>query len=442
MKNKFTILFENLIRKGFIFKKISRELKETEFYSVEKLEAYQNDHLRKLVAHCFKYVPYYQDLFRRLHLTPEDIQTKEDLKKLPYLDKQILRDQFDRLKSRKIPYFLYNIGKTSGTSGIPVSTLRDVISINFENAALWRSWENAGDHSLRRVTLRGEKVVPVTQLNPPFWRYSADKNELVMSSFHLSIHTAQWYIDKIHEHKPEVIYAYPSAVYLLARYCRELKANVSVKYVFTSSEVLTESIRQYVEETFNCRIYDWYGQSERVSAIGMCEKGTYHIMEDYSITELIDFGNGPEIVGTTLHNYAMPLLRYRTGDLVESLDEKCSCGRHFREIRQIGGRRPEYIILADGNRIPSVLLEYSLDLSENVLEGQLVQERAGEIMINVTGNKLFGEADKARLIEMAKGYTSNDMVVKVNEMEKIPRGPNGKLHHFISRMNAGGEANE
>ncbi len=429
------VLLDRLIRKGKTFDKISRELKETEFYSAEKLEEYQNLHLRKMISHCYRHVPYYRGVFDELKLKPEDIQTREDLKKLPYMDKRLLQDHFEQLKSRRIPGFLYTTGRTSGTSGFPVSTLRDFYSINFENAALWRFWGNAGDHGLKRITLRGENVVPISRTEPPYWRYSADRTELVMSSYHLNPDSAVTYFQKIEEHAPEVIYAYPSAVYLLARLCRMLKRKLSVRFVFTSSEILTEHVRKYVEDTFGCRVFDWYGQSERVAAAGMCEKGTYHILEDYSITELVDFGNGTEIVGTTLHNYAMPLLRYRTEDVVIPEAASCTCGRGFREISGIMGRKHGYVQLADGARIPSILLEYSIDLSTNVIEAQLVQKKAGEIIINVCGNKKFGDTDRRRLIVTAKEHTADDITVILNEMDQIPRGPNGKFQHFVSHLN-------
>lgn len=434
MKNKLLVFLDHFIRKGVMFQIISKELKKTESYSAEELEAYQNFHLRKMIVYCYRYVPYYRNLFKKLHLKPEDIRTRDDLKKLPYLDKQILKDQYKQLKSRSLRGFIHTTGRTSGTSGIPATTLRDYYSINFENAALWRFWGNAGDNGSKRVTLRGEIVVPVNQTEPPFWRYSADRSELVMSSYHLNMDNAGSYVRKINEHMPESIYAYPSSVYLLARYCQELNLKISVKVVFTSSEILTEKVRRLVEDTFGCKVFDWYGQSERAAAAGMCERGMYHLAEDYSIVELADMGKGMEIIGTTLHNYAMPLLRYKTGDVVEVNDGLCSCGRPSRAISGIKGRKPGFVWLANGGRIPSVLLEYSIDLATNVIEAQLVQEKAGEIIINVAGNGNFNSDDRIRLIEAAKKHTSMDMVVILNETKKIPRGPNGKFQHFLSRV--------
>jgi len=167
----------------------------------------------------------------------------------------------------------------------------------------------------------------------------------------------------------------------------------------------------------------------------MCENNTYHIVEDYSITEIIEIEGKQEIIGTTLHNYAMPSLRYRTGDFVVLAEDKCTCQRNSREILEISGRSSNYIVLPNGNKIPSILLECCMNLANNVIEVQLIQEHVGEIIINYTGNNKFDDQDKTELIKKALEHTASDMLIELNEMKKIPRGPNGKFFNFVSRLN-------
>src|SRR5690606_28221227 len=107
-----------------------------------------------------------------------------------------------------------------------------------------------------------------------------------------------------------------------------------------------------IEERFGCRVFDWYGQNERVAAIGTCEQGRYHLMSDYSYVELEPTPEGLEIVGTGFNNLAMPLIRYRTGDFVQLQDvDSCSCGRAFPVVRRIIGRDDDYIKLPDGSHV-------------------------------------------------------------------------------------------
>src|SRR5690606_6958423 len=109
----------------------------------------------RMIHHCYREVPYYTDLFRRLNLPPDDIQVPREFARLPSMDKPTVRDNFDKLIARKHRNFLCREGMTSGTTGLPGRFVRDFNSINFENASVWRHWHSHGDHGKRRVSLRG-----------------------------------------------------------------------------------------------------------------------------------------------------------------------------------------------------------------------------------------------------------------------------------------------
>lgn len=434
MDSQIKSLIYIFLKQGLTFKKIVKKLMLSQYYSTEQLEEIQNGKLRKMIEHCYKNVPYYTELFNQLKLKPEDIQTKEDLNKLPYMDKYVVRANFEKLIARNTPRIFSSVAETSGTTGTPSKFLRDYRSINFESAALWRFRDAVGGNGARRVVLRGDVVVPVDRDVPPFWKHYPFNNELYMSSYHISSENAGIYLKKMKEFKAETIYGFPSSVYLLAKYFNDMGRKFQLKAVFTSSETISDKQRALIESVFMCRIYDWYGQVERISAIGQCEKGTYHIIEDYSITETIDTGNGLEIVGTDLNNYTMPLLRFRTADIVELGHEKCSCGRNFRVISRILGRNLHYIISPEGKKISLFLISDSIDFDNNINEVQFIHEQKGEIILNIVKNEKYTEKDAAVIVKKIKERTSPNMLVKINEVEKIPRGPNGKAVDSIIKQ--------
>lgn len=424
---------KKLIRQGFTFNIILKNLEKSQYFSTLQLEQLQNKKLQKIVRHCYKNVPYYRNLFDNLNLKPEDIKTKKDLEKLPFLDKYIIKENYDKLIAKNKSKFFCNIGQTSGTTGTPLELYRDYYSINFENAIVNRFYSNVIDlKSTRKVTLRGQLVVPVEKQTPPFWEYDRADNDLIMSSYHLSNKTAKIFVQKIKEFNPQVIYAYPSAVYLLAQHFDILKESLDLKAIFTSSEKLEQNQREFIERVFNCNIYDWYGQAERVVAIGQCEKGKYHIIEDYSIVETIPSENGLELVGTNLDNYIMPLLRYKTGDYVKLGLDECSCDKKFRTISEIQGREATYILTKDGpqyvafNHIPRGV--------ENLIEMQIVQEKIGELLLNITTNSEFSEKAEQKLIKNVIEHTSDDMKVRINRTNGIPRSSNGKFQAVINKL--------
>lgn len=427
MDSQIKTLIYKFLREGFTFRKMLKQLNRSQYYTLEQLELLQNKELQKLVKHCFKNVPYYTELFNRLQLKPEDIRTKNDLIKLPYLDKRIVKENFNKLTATNIPKIVAAKAETSGTTGTPSLFLRDYSSINFENAALWRFRKAAIGKGTKRVILRGDIIVPVDKVTPPFWKSYPLNKELYMSSYHINYKNAAIYFDKMSEFGAEEIYAFPSSVYLLAKYFKDLGKKFKLKAVFTSSENISSKQRKLIEDVFMCRIFDWYGQVERVSAIGQCEKGTYHIIEDYSITETVQTDNGFELVGTSLHNYIMPLLRFKTGDLVNLSQSKCTCGRNFRSITKIQGRCLEYILTPDGNKIPLFLVTDSIDFEDNVSEAQFIQEKKGELIINIVKDDKYSEKDKLKIIRSIKEHASADMLVVINEVNSIPRGANGKV---------------
>jgi phenylacetate-CoA ligase len=419
-------------RQGPIFGRYLKRLEESAQFSPEKLRRLQNWQLQKMINHCYRNIPYYQDLFRQLKLTPSQIKTIDDLEKLPLMDKKMVNDNYDKLIARNRKNILCRLGSTSGSTGTPAKFFRDYGSINFENAVVWRHWNNAGDFGKKRITLRGDIIVPVTQSHPPFWKYNRANHELLMSGYHLSLANSKIYIEEILKFQPEVLYCYPSTAYLLAKFFQQQNVQCRFDAIFTSSESLEPHIRAYIEDVFESRIYDWYGQAERVAAICQCKEGGYHIQDDYSVVELNDTPYGQELVGTHLNNFVMPLLRYRTYDYVSPRDEACPCGSAFRLVDRILGRNYSYILTPEGSRIS--ITNHIPRGVQNLLETQFYQEKPGELIINVLTNGHFSEIDRALLLRNTLEHTSPKMHVIVNEVDGIPRGPNGKFISIINKL--------
>jgi phenylacetate-CoA ligase len=420
-------------RYGVCFDRYSRLLEKTARFSPQALEAFQNERLQRLVHEAYHHIPYYRDLFSALKFKPEAIQTAADLRKLPYLTKELVVANFDKLISLQKRTLFCKVAKTSGTTGSPARFIRSFNAINFENAAIWRQWKIAGDSGKRRITLRGEVVVPMSQSKPPFWRFNPASRELIMCGFHLNENTFDAYLQKIMAFQPQILSSYPSNAYALAKYFQQKKITHHFDAVFTSSETLSPGVRRFIEDTFQTRVYDWYGQAERVAAIGHCRQGTYHIQEDYSLVELAPMGQSFEIVGTHLFNEVMPLIRYKTGDLVKMNTQRpCECGSHFRTVAAITGRACDYILTPEGYRISAA--NHIFHGVENVLEGQLYQENTECLIIKVVAGSGFTEQNRAELLRNARENTSERMNIVVEEVDHIRRAPNGKFQSIVSRL--------
>ena len=430
-------LLKHYLRTGKLFKKYLKELEKTEKYSLHELNEYQNEKLRKVIKCAYENVPFYRRIFMERGLKPFDIRTKDDLQKLPIINKNIVQGNlYDfRTQEKKTHFFKALTGGTTGTPGV---FFRDLDSINFENAVLWRFFKWAGKkNGSRRITLRGQVVCPVEKIKAPFWKYNHFSRELMLSSYHLCEENMPVYINKIREFQPFDLYAYPSTAYLIAEYCKRRKIKLPLSAVFTSSEMVFPYQREVIEQTFECDLYDWYGQVERVSAIGQCEKQQYHIIEDYSITELLPMNNGTyEVIGTTLKNVGMPLIRYRTEDYISfSKKNKCDCGRQYRMVERICGREGDYVRTLDERAIGVAVLTLIPRGINNLIELQYVQESKDEIILKIVCSGKFSKKDEVQLIKNAKEHISHDMKYIIEKVKNIGRSKNGKFIPVVSTIN-------
>jgi phenylacetate-CoA ligase len=431
-------IINTTIKEGYLFNKIFKSLQQTQFYSKEKIDDYQNEELKKIVNHAYKNVPYYNKIFNQLGVLPGDIKNKEDLNKLPLLTKNDVKENFGLLKAKNAPKFLLNVGHTSGTTGTPAHFYRDIYSINFENAIVWRQWNNAEiTKKSRKAVLRGDIIVPENQKVPPFWKLNKFENKLYLSSFHLSSENLPFYINKLKEYQPECLQAYPSTAYTLAKHLDHNNEYLNLKAIFTSSEPLYSYQRELIEERMNCKIWDFYGMAERVISASECsEHSGLHINEEYGITEFIGGPSQNEgiMVGTSLHNYAMPLIRYVTNDYGKISNEKCTCGSQHRLLCPIETKQEDMIITKEGKWISPSIITHAFKPLTHVKKSQVIQHELDRYEILLVPEHGFDDNEKLILLQGLKqrfGSTSN---IEINLVKDIPRTKNGKFRWVISKV--------
>lgn len=424
------------LREGRQFNRLLAEIERTEELSANDMRAWQDAMLGRLLAHAVQHVPYYRDL--GLEKSIADTRPGESLKAFPVIDKATVRDhakQFLAVNTKR-PLFK---GSTSGTTGSPLTLFQDLNAINRENAFIWRQLGWAGlKRGERRVWMRGDLIVPYMVDSPPFWRMNYAENMLMFSSYHLSDQTALGYIQALARFDPVVIQAYPSSVGFLARWLEASGQHYrgqSLKGIVTSSEMLDAGQRAVVEEQFGCRVFDWYGQFERVAAIGTCEQGRQHIVSDYSFVELLPAEDGLfEIVGTGFNNFAMPLIRYRTGDFLRLDDEtsRCGCGRAFQLVAAVQGRADDVVKLPDGRHVGR--LGHIFKGVDGILESQIRQDQINRIDLVVVPAADYGPPVELRLLANARERLGTSVQIQVAVVDAIDRTSNGKLRAVVCNV--------
>lgn len=436
-------LKDKLIREGIFFEKKLRFLYESQNYSKQELINYQDEQLRKVVKHAYKYVPYYKELFDNNKLAVDDIKSQNDLWKVPILTKQDVKENFEKLKSTKHPKSLLNLGNTSGTTGSPLKMYRDINSIIFENAIVWRQWNWAGIELGEDIAvLRGERIISKEVNEPPYWKYDKVTKRLKLSPIHLTDTNMDKYIEAIEKKGIKVLQAYPSNAYVLAKHLIKINRQLNLKAVLTSSEPLHLYQREVIEKAFCCKVWDFYGMAERVVSASECfEHDGLHINEEYSITEFLyneEINNEKGIiVGTTLHNYGMPLIRYKTGDFAQVKNYDCECGKRHRLINPIETKSEDMIFTKDRKYISPSTVTHIFKPLKNIYESQIIQYDVDNYKIKIVQDGIFSQEDKALLEKRSKELFGTNSIVNIDIVENIERTKNGKFRWIISNVKQG-----
>lgn len=431
-------LRQRLLRNRGAFPRYVDELERQQWWSEELLTELQNRRLRQTVAFAAAEVPYYRELFARERISPHDIQTKEDLALLPFLDKGVVQREGERLRPdrRRIKTFAQTTG---GTTGRPVTYWMTADAIQFNYAifeARVRRWAGVtfGD---RVVSINGKPVVPAAQSGPPYWRHNLAFNQLYVSAYHLSDENLPAIVDRMAAFDPKYIVAYVTSVHRIARFILEqrLVGRVRPRGVCVSSETLFDWQRDELERAFGCKVFNGYSLGEPVCAISQCSDGGMHISPEYGIVELVPDGDSHEIVATGLINDAMPLLRYRTGDRAVPGDGlRCVCGRGLPTIGAITGRIDDMVETPDGSLVGPAALSLAFQSVANLRESQIVQDTPAAIVIKLAVGSSYGPADESFLLAELRKRLGSKLRIDLEYVEQVPKTVSGKQPLVVSRL--------
>jgi phenylacetate-CoA ligase len=436
------------IRYGQVFWESYNFLKESQWWSKEKLEEYQMQQLSQLLNHAYENVPYYQRVFDERGLKPKDIQGFDDLRKLPYLTKEIIQENLPELVARNYPESKLQYVTTGGSTGIPLGLYCERgVTTDKEQAFLITMWGRVGFRIGDRCAILRGDIVPSASKGK-FWEYNPASKSLVLSSYHMTDETLPNYIEKIREFKPAFIQAYPSTITILVRFMNEknIPPFSSVKAILCASENLYPWQRELVKSRLKCRVWDFYGHAERAALAGQCEKTNfYHVQSEYGIVELIDEKGNPatnenemaEIVATGFNNFACPLIRYRTLDLAIHTNGECECGRSYSLLKRVEGRLQEFIVASDGSLIalgPAIFGIHDAEWTK-VKQIQFLQETQGELIIQVVKNTSFSDSEIASyVLRLFKARLEGRCKLIIRFVDHIPRTQSGKYRFLIQKL--------
>ncbi|MBQ5944521.1 MAG: phenylacetate--CoA ligase [Bacteroidales bacterium] len=406
-----------------------------ETFSRDAICALQTERLRKTVAHCMGSA-FYRKRFADTGLSPEDIMTLDDLKKVPFTTKQDLRDTYP-FGMASIPLSeCIRLHSSSGTTGNPTVILHSRRDLE--------EWANAVARCLWMVGCRPEDVFQNTSGYGMFtgglgFQYGAER--LGMLTVPAAAGNTLRQIKFFTDFKTTVVHAIPSyAARLYEVMCErgiDPRKDTSLRILAIGAEPHSEDTRKRIEDMLGVKAYNSFGMSE------MCGPGVafecprqegMHIWEDYYIVEIIDpvtlepvpDGEVGELVLTTLKREAMPLLRYRTRDLTRIIPGECPCGRHHRRIDRIKGRSDDMIILRGVNIFPIQVEQVLMQFKELASDYLITLENEGgndgmTVEVEFTEHSLD---DYSALQRLEKNITRmlRDEILVTPRVKLVPKG--------------------
>ncbi len=429
------------IRYGRILGQAREFLDKSQWWSLEEHQNYQWQQMKNLICHTYANVPYYKRIMKQAKLTPDDFNSFSDWAKLPLLTKNMVRSHQKELVADNMRNKLLATN-TGGSTGEPLELYWERgRTRSLERAFMWRQWAWGGfEYGQRTVILRGQTV------KEGLWHYDPIDKHLFVNMYNLSEKSFPRIIKKLREFKPVSIQAYPSTLTLLAGWMqsRNEAPIASVKTLLCGSENMYAAQKELFKQVFQARVYSWYGHGESCCLAGYCDSNDYyHVYSEYGYMELVDAegnvlpwepGQRGEIVGTSLINNAMPLIRYRTGDIGIVGPPKCSCGRNYKLLAKVEGRKQEYVITSDGRAIAltGMIFGQHWHAFAKIKQIQLVQNDPGKIVVKVAKGANYGSEDEQEIKQKMLDCAKTGLNVEFDYVDNIPLTRRGK-HIFIKQ---------
>jgi phenylacetate-CoA ligase len=274
-----------------------------------------------------------------------------------------------------------------------------------------------------------------------YWRHNYPGNALLFSTTHLSPDNVTHYARKLLQFEPELLEGYPSAMLIVARLARGLRLELPrPSAIIVSAETLFPEDRVELEETFGCRVYDQYAASEPSCFWCDCEQGVMHINPEYGISEIVaadgepaPLGDAGDVVVTSFLNPAMPLIRYRLGDIaIAGTEIDCACGRHMARIERVVGRIDDILFVPSRGYVGR--LDPAFKGLESIVEAQIVQESLTKIRVLIVPDNGFDTSVGNRLLSNLRTKLGSEVEMSVEQVQSIPRAPNRKFQSVISKV--------
>jgi len=416
-----------------------RFLKQSQYDSPEVIQMRQWLRIRALLQHAYNTVPYYREQFHAIGLHPSDITDWNQFAQIPILTKSLIRGNSESLRSSSYPDIRKLRKKTtSGSTGVSLTVYNDLPSVFWKTACTIRSDEWSG----WRFGERSGKVWG----NPDFHHDGLKgriRNWLIeratyLDTLHINDEQIQKFCDTLRRWPVKLLFGHAHSLYLLACYCKKHQIDyIRPNGIISTAMLLHGYQRVLMEEMFGTKVTNRYGCEETSLIASECEEHDgLHFNSDSIYAEILpDRPDSGSLVLTDLTNFAMPLIRYKVGDVVVGTDRKCKCGRGLPMIERVEGREADYVLSPSGKLISGIsLTENFATLIKGAAQVQIVQETREFLRIRMVRSEQFGEQTYGDVRNLFTDTFGDEMKYELDLVDAIPQEASGKYRFCISQV--------
>ncbi len=397
----------------------------------------------KEIHSAYKNVPFYRKRYDRAGVDIKSIKGISDLKKLPFLTKQDIMDNFPKdIVSEKVDIDKCHYSATTGSTGKALPFVFNDKTMSYYINTTMRVYTMIGYKPWYKAVYVKYTNIDSPNFGPFFRFVHVPSTISVLEQIKL-----------IGKEKPDLLVGYASIILEIANTVtpEDLK-NIKPKMISVNSELSTKDQRDFISSVFKCPVYDEYSTEETWMIAAECRHHKYHLFADNVWVEFLDKqgneiknGDSGEIVLTTTHSPAMPFIRYRIGDRGRAFKGVCSCGNKLPMMKSFDGRSDDSFILPDGKYVSSLKLlntftKYIKTYLNLINEFKIVQEQKDLIVIHLVKGSKYKEESFKQLVSDLYNILGKSVTIKTKYHDFIAKSESVKRKAIESLVTQGNSA--
>ncbi len=420
------------------------ELEKSQYLPMAEILDQQWLLFKKMVGHAYETCPYYRKTFRKADFTPADLRSRDDIKHIPCITKQEIQEfRAEMISSDFSKANLIN-DMTGGSTGSPMEFRYSEDRLDSRVAATlrhnrWAGWD-MGDRAA--ILWGAPRDIPGGGSAKSRFRDWVLERRLILDASALDDRAMAKFAQELVHYQPTVLLAYANTLGLFAQYVKDNRiTDITPRAVICSAEFLTEENRKLIEDTFRCQVFNRYGCREFAVIASECSVHSgMHINAENLLVETLANGESRhdvdgEIVITDLRNMAMPMIRYRIGDVGHLVKEACQCGRGLPLMKLTGGRTTDFLLKTDGKKVSGIVVAtYVITNIAGIRQIQFIQNKIGAVTVNLVKGSEWSQNTQDILASRIREYLGTDMQVEVMFRDSIPLEKSGKYRFSVSTL--------